>query len=161
MLLGQLQFLNWNDSWFNHFMRELIVLLIIFFGLLSFGQENQISKSNRENFKNNQAFDSTFQNRINEANLTGVWYIEGIAHSKYRSKSYPRFKDTYSFEKDFSIVIVKNKKITSGTWSLSPNNILTITTFSGKIVYQIRAFENGTLTLSYSNNYITLKKIIN
>ncbi|MFS4455474.1 lipocalin family protein [Maribacter sp. 2304DJ31-5] len=139
-------------------MREFIALFIIFFGLLSFGQENQISKSNRENFKNDQAFDSTFQNRINEEDLIGVWYTTAIAHSKYRSNPYPRFKDRYSFKKDFSIVFVKNKKITSGTWSLSANNILTITTISGKIVYQIRAFKNGTLTLSSSNNYITLKK---
>ena len=44
-----MRFLNWNDSCFNYFMRELIALFIIFFGLLSFGQENQISKSNLEN----------------------------------------------------------------------------------------------------------------
>jgi len=142
-------------------MRELIVLLIIFFGSLSFGQENQISKSNLENFKSVQEFDSSFQNRINEQDLIGVWYTTAIAFSKYRTNPTPRFRNRYSFKKDFSVVFVKNKKITSGTWSLSANNILTITTSSGKIVYQIRAFENGTLTLSYSNNYITLKKINN
>ncbi len=139
-------------------MRELIALFIIFFGLLSFGQENQISKSNLENFKSFQEFDSTFQKRINEEDLIGVWFTTAVTHSKYRTNPYPRFKNRYSFKKDFSIVFVKNKKITSGTWSLSANNTLTITTFSGKIVYQIRAFKDGTLTLSSSNNYITLKK---
>ena len=139
-------------------MRELIALFIIFFGLLSFGQENQISKSNRENFKSIQELDSTFQNRINEEDLIGVWFTTVVTHSKYRSNPYPRFKDRYSFKKDFSISFVKNKKITSGTWSLSDNNTLTITTSSRKIVYQIRAIKDGTLTLSSSNNYITLKK---
>ncbi|MBM1108204.1 hypothetical protein JQC67_18775 [Aurantibacter crassamenti] len=139
-------------------MRELIALFIIFFGLLSFGQENKISKSNRENFKSIQELDSTFQNRINEEDLIGVWFTTAVTHSKYRSNPYPRFKDRYSFKKDFSISFVKNKKITSGTWSLSANNILNITTNSGKIVYQIRAFKDGTLILSSSNNYITLKK---
>ena len=142
-------------------MRELIALFIIFFGLLSFDQENQISKSNRENFKSVQEFDSTFQNRINEEDLIGVWYTRAIAHSKYRTNPIPKFKNRYSFKKDFSIVLVKRNKTISGTWSLSANNTLTITTFSGKIVYQTRAFKDGKLTLSSSNNYITLKKINN
>jgi len=138
-------------------MRELTALFIIF-SLLSFGKENKISKSNLENFKSVQEFDSAFQNRIIEEDLIGVWYTSAITHSKYRTNPYPKFKDRYSFKKDFSISFVKNKKITSGIWSLSDNNTLTITTSSRKIVYQIRAFKDGTLTLSSSNNYITLKK---
>jgi hypothetical protein len=139
-------------------MRELIALFIIFFGLLSFGQENQISKSNLENFKSVQEFDSTFQKKINEEDLIGVWYTTAIAHSKYRTNPIPKFKDRYSFKKDFSIVLVKRKKTISGTWSLSSNNTITITTISSKIVYRVTTFKDGTLTLASSNSYRTLKK---
>ena len=139
-------------------MRELIALFIIFFGLLSFGQESQISKYNLENFKSVQEFDSTFQKKINEEDLIGVWYTTAIAHSKYRTNPIPKFKDRYSFKKDFSIVLVKRKKTISGTWSLSSNNTITITTISSKIVYRVTTFKDGTLTLASSNSYRTLKK---
>ncbi|RKR06445.1 hypothetical protein CLV91_3405 [Maribacter vaceletii] len=142
-------------------MRELIALFIIFFGLLSFGQKNQISKSNLENFKSVQEFDSTLQKRINEENLIGVWYTKTIAHKKYRTNPIPKFKDRYSFKKDFSIVIIMSNKTISGNWSLSPNNIITITTISGKIIYQVRYFKDGTLALASSNSYRTLEKINN
>lgn len=131
---------------------------IVFFVLLNFGQEKQISSPNLENLKNVQEFVSTFQKEINEADLIGVWYTTAVTNSKYRRNPYPIIKSSYSFKKDFSIVFVRNNKMTSDIWSLSANNILTITTFSDKIVYQISYFKDGVLILASSNAHITLNK---
>lgn len=139
-------------------MGKLVAPLGVFFVLLSFGQENQISSPNQENLKNVQEFDSTFLRAINEEDIIGVWYTTAVTNSKYRSNPYPRFKYSYSFKKDFSIVFVRNNKMTSGIWSLSANNILTFTTFSDKIVYQISYFKDGVLILASSNAHITLNK---
>lgn len=104
-------------------------------------------------------YQSTIQKSIDEEDLFGDWFTEvKKINNHIKSKPYLVGNNIYSFNRDYSILIVIENEKMKGSWALSKNNELKISISNEETVYEIVKFEYDRIILADSHRYLILHR---